>query len=738
MEHVDASVWAGRGLRPSRLVPPTTRPELLERPRVRASFDALVDRPVWLVMGPAGSGKTTAVAQFLATGPAFAWLTLDATLDDPARLVGHLMGALTRAGLVPEPETWPHPEACFDPWAWITEHVIVPLAGEGPPVTLVLDDVHALRDREGILAFIVAERPPRLRLVLVSEWAPGLPLARLEADGVLGRLDARELWFQPAEAEVVLERWWGDSLSTEQRGELLRCSEGWPAALRLLIPQAPSGDAGASTRRAVDFLVEEIVERLTDERLGFMLEIAVVDPVTPSLAEALTKRPDAPSMLWTLVDAGLVSPLGEEAGVRVQPLLREALLRRLERDAERQAMLHGRAARHLARQGQLHDAIEHARHCGEATLLLELAETHGLTLLRARRMQTLSTLLAALEPTQRRSRAMVSVLEAWTSLGDSTSAARRAVGQAREALDTASLGRWPRPVLEASLRALEAFISLREGTPPKGLDALYSDPTLPPGLMVAVALAVGLAAERDGRASDAENSFERGSAMALAASPPLPSGLVCLAHRIRVLRTQSRAADAVALAERGEGLAVEHGWSRWPASAEVTLERSILDLSEGRLDAAERRARAALVVLRRGDDAASVSRGLLGLAMIRRARGDHVGAADAEAESEALARGAGIPALVEALTEHRRRRSSAEEHEPRIEPAAPSREKVLSERELEVLSLVALGLSNRIVAQRLFISPVTVKTHVHHILAKLGARNRTEAVHQARRRGLLD
>jgi DNA-binding NarL/FixJ family response regulator len=42
-----------------------------------------------------------------------------------------------------------------------------------------------------------------------------------------------------------------------------------------------------------------------------------------------------------------------------------------------------------------------------------------------------------------------------------------------------------------------------------------------------------------------------------------------------------------------------------------------------------------------------------------------------------------------------------------------------------------------VVGRRLFIAPVTVKTHVHNILTKLQARNRTEAVHHARRRGLL-
>ena len=61
----------------------------------------------------------------------------------------------------------------------------------------------------------------------------------------------------------------------------------------------------------------------------------------------------------------------------------------------------------------------------------------------------------------------------------------------------------------------------------------------------------------------------------------------------------------------------------------------------------------------------------------------------------------------------------------------------LTERELEVLRLLALGLPNKGIALRLGISEHTVKFHVGAILAKLGAAGRTEAVMLAARRGLL-
>ncbi|MBO0869647.1 MAG: response regulator transcription factor [Micromonosporaceae bacterium] len=67
---------------------------------------------------------------------------------------------------------------------------------------------------------------------------------------------------------------------------------------------------------------------------------------------------------------------------------------------------------------------------------------------------------------------------------------------------------------------------------------------------------------------------------------------------------------------------------------------------------------------------------------------------------------------------------------------SPAREP-LSQREVEVLGLVARGHSNREAAARLFISEATVKTHLLHVYAKLGVKDRAAAVATAFERGLL-
>ncbi len=103
-----------------------------------------------------------------------------------------------------------------------------------------------------------------------------------------------------------------------------------------------------------------------------------------------------------------------------------------------------------------------------------------------------------------------------------------------------------------------------------------------------------------------------------------------------------------------------------------------------------------------------------------------VGAVRTVAAGEALL----APGLVRRLIEDFVRR-------PAPGARSPTELNDLTERELEVLTLVARGLANAEIAARLFVSEATVRTHVTHILAKLGLRDRVQAVVLAYESGLV-
>jgi DNA-binding CsgD family transcriptional regulator len=122
----------------------------------------------------------------------------------------------------------------------------------------------------------------------------------------------------------------------------------------------------------------------------------------------------------------------------------------------------------------------------------------------------------------------------------------------------------------------------------------------------------------------------------------------------------------------------------------------------------------------------------------------------AEAEVQ-LAWGRGLNALAEhgsaaqhldAAAEIYRRRGASSVSLDRLNAAQPPREATLapanlSEREMEVLRLLAVGRSNRQIAEGLVISLNTVASHVSHVFAKIGAANRAEATSYAHRHGIV-
>jgi len=118
--------------------------------------------------------------------------------------------------------------------------------------------------------------------------------------------------------------------------------------------------------------------------------------------------------------------------------------------------------------------------------------------------------------------------------------------------------------------------------------------------------------------------------------------------------------------------------------------------------------------------------GASGYVLKRAAAQDLVQAVRAAAKGEAFL----YPSVARKVLEDYLKRVDAGEERERYDG--------LTEREREILTLIAQGLSNQQIAERLYISIKTVQTHRAHVLEKLGLHDRTELVRYAIRKGLIE
>jgi DNA-binding CsgD family transcriptional regulator/tetratricopeptide (TPR) repeat protein len=257
------------------------------------------------------------------------------------------------------------------------------------------------------------------------------------------------------------------------------------------------------------------------------------------------------------------------------------------------------------------------------------------------------------------------------------------------------------------------------------LDVVAAYPNYPAVRFALPALYLG-----SGRIEEALATF---AATTVQSSTP-PWGLALMAEVCVELADRARAVEIYGLLRRHEGRAMVVSSSLLclgPADRQLGLLAGLL----GRVEDAVSHFETALEVGRRLGARPALARIRLDLAGVLLARGrpdDRARARQLLSSARAEATQLGMAAVhaVAAELQARHLHLLAD----RSEPAEPSS---LTQRELEVLQLVARGLANKQIARTLEVSDKTVKTHVSNILAKVGAADRTQAAIYAMRRGLV-
>jgi LuxR family maltose regulon positive regulatory protein len=417
----------------TKLFAPPPRANAVARQRLIARMDDGVRsrRKLTLISAPAGFGKTTLLSQWIAATRRrepevrVAWLSLDASDNDPARFLSYLAAALHSADAAFGSDDAKGPLTVE---ATLTA-LVNDVARSPHNVILVLDDFQLIEEasiREAVV-FLLERLPSTMHLAIATRSDPLLPLPRLRARDQLTELRAADLRFTAEEATAFLNSVMGLSLTPDDVAALETRTEGWVAGLQLaaLSMRERTDVAGfitafaGSHRFVIDYLVEEVLQRTPPPVREFLNQTAVLDRLSGPLCDAVTGQTGSAEMLESLERGNLfVVPLDDRREwYRYHHLFADVLRSRLLADGPRRmAALHGLASQWYANNGFAEEAVEHALAAPDFAGAARLIEASISGIRKSRRDATLLTWLALLPRDIIRRRPVLGVFSAWSSL----------------------------------------------------------------------------------------------------------------------------------------------------------------------------------------------------------------------------------------------------------------------------------------------------------------------------------
>lgn len=355
---------------------PKPRQDLVGRSRLLARLDEGLQsgKPFTLIAAPAGYGKTTLVANwFESLDRPQAWLSLDEHDNDPVKFFSYLIAALQTVDLNMGKEA----AKLLDGSGLLPmQAVVITLLNEimavPEPFLLVLDDFHVINNETVLqtVRTLLDHHPPCLHLVMITREDPALSLPRYRVRNKMTEIRLDDLRFDLAETGDFFAISAKVKLQDEDVAALAARTEGWIAGLQLAAlsirgwnPEQTGEFIKAFSgnhRYIIDYLMEEVIQRLDPQTRVFLARTAVLDRFTAELGNELTSRPDAKSIIARLEQANLfLIPLDSEGyWYRYHHLFAEFLRTELPKD-ERIA-IQQQAARWLAHNALPEEAVKYA------------------------------------------------------------------------------------------------------------------------------------------------------------------------------------------------------------------------------------------------------------------------------------------------------------------------------------------------------------------------------------------
>ena len=409
---------------------PALGPDVVHRERLTALIEEATERPVTVLTGPPGAGKTVAAAGWAtarARSRRIAWLSLDEGDREPARFWSCVTAALAAGGTGLGAPLVPRSREARDD---LPSDLVVAVGKLSTAVVLVIDDVHVLAGSEVLpgLALLIHHAPAALRLILCGRSVPGLHLAKMRLSGYLSEIQACDLACTAPEAEAYLDAL-GLDAGPAKAESLLRATEGWMAGPRLAaLIAARDGDLNVDAIAAdpivADYMRDEVLDRQPPPVRQFLRRTSIADRVTPGFADLLTGEPGGARILDTLNRENSFVGRDRQGKYRYHPFLRQVLLGELRRELPAEVPgLFTRASRWAAGHGDVIEAVRCVAEAAEWDAVPRVLAEAGLAGALPDRAGELETALGLL-PAERRAEPAVAAALAVVRLclGDQDSA----------------------------------------------------------------------------------------------------------------------------------------------------------------------------------------------------------------------------------------------------------------------------------------------------------------------------
>ncbi len=711
----------------TKLTAPTPPTRLVGRPRLEESLGRAVADPgvrVVLVSAPAGSGKSTLVASWLESGDSPAWLQADAADRDPARFWGHLVAALGRVLPGVEAAVGPAIPGSGSDAGPLVEGVTNQLAATASPVALVIDDYHLIDNSviDDAVEQLIELAPENFTLVVCTRFDPSLRLSRLRVRGQLAEIRAHDLRFATDEASVLLQQR-GTTPDAHQVEALCERTEGWAAGLVLAgmsLAASADGDAFIAAfqgddRLVVDYLTEEFLSGISTADRDRLLRTSVLDRLCGPLIDAVCETTDGSEWLHETAASNQLLVSLDRTGTwyRYHHLLGDLLRLEAERNLGAElSELHDRAGRWHRAHGSAHDAVEHHLAGGHFSKAADLIYDEATELMNRGQLRTVRGQIDRLGSVAD-SHAGAMVVRGWISLltGDFADA-RRCLTSART-LD-------PTDDEAGMIVALAIMTHIAAGDVSGALDETR---TMGEPIESTQAMTMGGAYLWSGDFDRATTLLSQAANLAVQERNAFVEAVVPIFRAI--IDIESGDDDA---ARKHATVAIEVATSSgFTELAQTALAYSILARTATDPESA-------VADARRGTDLARRSPEKIMLGYALASAGD-VLCHHAHPDGAALLRDA--KAIVDRCPDpgvagRYLARVEARHHVSASASTVPALVEDLTDRELAVLRYLPSQLSQRDIANELYVSLNTVKTHCKAIYRKLGVGDRKAAVQAAR------